>query len=208
MHTMFNLDLRALPSTTKFTTSKLKLGHNRGIIAPAEYDEEKVIDFDLGTTPGGKILPGTRFVISAQPFSGPILFPQGYQGFQQEEENHNDEGEGMGVDGMGENIGQTGDGTYAQGGVNAMDTELDQDQAQVNGTTNVANQTEENRVGDTGMGFSVSNPFEGANGHGESEYLYNYDLNVQKAIRIRIEEDLIICRAVDDQRGYNQCFYL
>ncbi|KAK9673992.1 hypothetical protein RND81_12G203600 [Saponaria officinalis] len=214
VHSMFNLDLRALPSTTKFTTSRIKLGHNRGLSAPADFDEERVIDFDLGTTPGGKVHPGMRFVVSAQPFTGPILFPQGYQDMHPnhaQDENHHegpmdDNMEATRAEGNADNANNVGINQTASD--NNMDTagsegNIQRDSNRGGEETDQINAME----GETGLGFSVTNHMLGVSGHGEQEYTYNYDFNVQEAIRIRIEENLCICKQVDDQRGYNQCFY-
>ncbi|KAK9705370.1 hypothetical protein RND81_07G051700 [Saponaria officinalis] len=191
MHTMFNLNLRALPSTTKFTTSRIKLGHNRGLSAPTNFDEERVIDFDLGTTPGGKVHPGMRFVVSAQPFTGPILCPQGYQGVHSDHVHEDNQQEGSKDERM-EDTGEednadtnhpaSEDNTESSGNGNTGrdGDHVDEEHDQLN-----------TKEGETGLGFTVSNHFLGASGHGEREYAYNYDLNVQEAIRIRSEEDLL-----------------
>ncbi|KAH9617872.1 hypothetical protein KSS87_018617, partial [Heliosperma pusillum] len=74
-HTMFNLDLRAAPSTTRFVSSRVRTrGSLNSNTQNGVGEEEQIIDFDLGTTLGGRVYPGMRFTVTAQPFAGPVIF--------------------------------------------------------------------------------------------------------------------------------------
>lgn len=76
-HTMFNLNLAALPNKSRSATSRVRLGYPASANDPGDYFEECEVDFMLGTTSGGRDHPGMRFTVSHQPFTGPFLFQNG-----------------------------------------------------------------------------------------------------------------------------------
>ncbi|XP_074297764.1 uncharacterized protein LOC141628535 [Silene latifolia] len=80
-HTMFNMDLRATPPTSKYVDSRVRLRNGRiNRERRRRASPERVIDFELGITPGGRVLPGMTFAVTAQPFAGPVIFQIGGRG--------------------------------------------------------------------------------------------------------------------------------
>ncbi|KAL9239093.1 hypothetical protein vseg_013445 [Gypsophila vaccaria] len=193
IHTMFNLDLRALPSTTKYVTSKIRLGNTEGLYVPADFYDELIVNFDLGTTSGGRIHPGTRFSASNPPFSSAVFgqIPTGNNFGGERGNNHQVQGDSIMQNG---HIGNTSNGHTVglELGLGVIGSGMNSSEAP-QGPLKI-------------MSLHPEDPYNGNMGHGQATEVFNQEQHFQRAINIRVEENINLARMVDDERGYNQTF--
>ncbi|KAH9616490.1 hypothetical protein KSS87_017356, partial [Heliosperma pusillum] len=228
-HTMFNLDLRACPSTSKYVCSSVRLGRaasSRARTNTSDSEEEYIIDFDLGTTPGGRVFPVMRFTVTSQPFAGPVIFNVNATEPGSGLPNNVGSmfGEGAGVAMHAENPSNDYPPTtnheamnvemtpitsihvpsvpsFPPSGVSPLTSHVQADPIITTRTQDVSNI---NPV----LAETRGDPYANFVSHYGQAFKYDRDIHIQDAILNRVEKDFDWARMDDDNRGYNQTFDL